>query len=87
MLRVSLGMPIVNVSLVDTPSCGHGADKCKKPFGGDMYMLSGSHWDSICWLQLRPLSQHATRHDLVCDIWYKAFIEVSISVQCELKGL
>ena len=67
-----LGMPTVNVSLVDAPSCG--VDKCKKHFGGDM--LSGFHWDSICY---GCIPYRNMRHDLVRDIWYRAFLELGIS--------
>ena len=80
MLRVWLGMPVVNVNGVDTPSCG--ADKCKKLFGGDM--LSGSHWDSIC---CGCIPFRNMRHDFVRDIFYHAFLELGVSVQREPKGL
>ena len=67
MLRVWLGLPIVNVSLVDQGS-----------------FLSGSHWDSIC---CGCIPCRNMRHDLVRDIWYRAFLEVGTSVQREPKGL
>jgi hypothetical protein len=50
MLRYWLGMPVVNVSLHETPVCA--AKGCKTTFGGDM--LSGSHWDSQCFQDRLP---------------------------------
>ena len=80
MLRQWLGMPVVNVSLHETPVCA--AKGCKETFGGAM--LSGSHWDSVCCGATVFRNQ---RHDAVRDVFYRAYLELGISVQREPRGL